>query len=95
MFFFAYTLSLLLQAQQEALKRKFRVAILLVHCTPVVSTMNLFLFTHEDSLDIYVKRYISKRIKTMYMSDLGFSLFSDGMFFQHNSFVTLKLIRIY
>ena len=52
------------KTQQEAIRRKFRVAIRLVHRVPFINTANLFLFTHEDPLDKYVKRYISKRLKT-------------------------------
>jgi hypothetical protein len=36
--------------------------------------------TNEHSLDFYVKQYIKKRLKYMYTTDLGRSLFLDDIF---------------
>ena len=65
----------------EALRKKFRVAIRLIHHAPFIRATDLFSFTHEDPLDKYVIRYISKRLKNMYSSDLGSSLFLEDIFF--------------
>jgi hypothetical protein len=67
---------------QEAFRRKFRVAIRLVHRAPFVSSADLFTFTREEPLDNYVKRYISRRLKKIYSSDLGSSLFLEDIFFR-------------
>jgi hypothetical protein len=69
---------------QDALRRKYRVAVRLIHRAPFVSAANLFTFTREEPLDNYVKRYISKRLKKMYCSDLGSSLFLEDIFFWDN-----------
>ncbi len=45
---------------------------------------NLFVFTSEDPLDNYVKRYIKKRLKNIYATDLGSSLFLEDVFFWDN-----------
>jgi hypothetical protein len=66
---------------QEAFRRKFRIALRLIHRAPYVSTADLYTFTHEDLLDKYVKRYILKRLKKMYTSDLGSSLFMEDLFY--------------
>jgi endonuclease/exonuclease/phosphatase (EEP) superfamily protein YafD len=66
---------------QEALRRKYRVALRLVHQAPHVRSADLFTFTREEPLDNYVKRYISKSLKKMYSSDLGSSLFFEDIFF--------------
>ena len=89
--FFAYTFPhfawifpffpFLPQTHQEALRRKFRVAIRLVHRAPLVSATSLFSFTHEDPLDNYVKRYILIRLKNSFSSDLGSSQFVEDILF--------------
>ncbi len=66
---------------QQAFRRKFRVALRLIHRAPYVSTSDLYTFTHEEPLDKYVKRYILKRLKKMYTSDLGSSLFMEDFFY--------------
>ena len=40
-----------------------------------------FSCTHEGPLDNYVKRYILKRLKNIFSSDLGSSLFVEDIFF--------------
>jgi hypothetical protein len=92
--FFAYTFPhfawifpffpFLPRKQQDLLRSKFRVAIRLIHRAPFVSAANLLAFTHEVSLDLYVKRYIVKRLKNIYLTDLGFSLFLEDVFFWDN-----------
>jgi hypothetical protein len=67
--------------QREALNRKFRVAIRLVHRATYVSAKDLFQYTGEVPLGTYVQRYISKRLKNIYRSDLGHSLFLEDIFF--------------
>jgi hypothetical protein len=92
--FFAYTFPhfawifpffpFLPHSQQDRFRSKFRVAMRLVHRAPFVSATNLFAFTKEDTLDLYVKRYIVKRLKNMYSTDLGSSLFLEDVFFWDN-----------
>jgi hypothetical protein len=75
---------LLPATQQEAFRRKFGVAIRLIHRAPFVSAADLFSFTREEPLDNYVKRYISKRLKKMSSSDPGSSVFLQNIFFWDN-----------
>ena len=89
--FFAYTFPhlawlfpffpFLPRMQQEAVRRKFRVAMRLIHRVPFLSSSNLFSFIKEETLDSYVKRYITRRLKKMFLSDLGSSLFLTDIFF--------------
>ena len=65
---------------QEALRRKYRVALRLVHRAPFVGADVLLTFTREQPLDNYVKRYIAKRLKKMCFSDLGSSIFLEDVF---------------
>ena len=71
--FFAYTFPhspwifpffpLLAQTQQQILQQKFRVGLQLVYRCPFVSAQNLYSFTLEHSLEFYVKKLYSKKIK--------------------------------
>ena len=89
--FFAYTFPhlawlfpffpFLPRLQQEALRGKFRVGMRLIHRVPFLSSLDLFPLIKEEPLDNYVKRYISKRLKKMSLSDLGTSLFYTDTFF--------------
>ena len=72
---------LLPHSQQEMLRRKYRVAIRLVHRAPFVNAKDLFAVTGERPLDDYVKKYIERRLKNMYSTDLGSSLFLEDLFF--------------
>ena len=72
---------LLPTSQQQVFQRKFRVALRLVHRCPYVSASNLLTMTSEHSLDFYVQQYIKKRLKFMYTTDLGRSLFLDDIFY--------------
>ena len=69
---------------QEVLRRKYRVAMRLVHRAPFVRAQDLFTLTREQPLDNYVKRYIEKRLKKMGTSDLGHSLFLEDVFLWDN-----------
>jgi hypothetical protein len=66
---------------QECLRRKYNVAVRLVHRVPFVRTKDLFALTGEVPLDNYVKNYIEKRLKNIYSTDLGTSLFLEDVFF--------------
>jgi hypothetical protein len=57
------------------------VAIRLVHRAPFVNTADLFMFTQEAPLDNYVNRYILKRLKKLYSSDLDSSSFMEDIFY--------------
>ena len=71
--FFAYTFPyfawifpffpLLAQTQQQILQEKFCVGLQLVYRCPLVSAQNLYSFTLEHSLEFYVKKLYSKKIK--------------------------------
>ncbi len=67
--------------QQEALRRKYRVGIRIVHRAPFVRSADLSTFTGEAPLDNYVRKYIRNRLKKIYSSDLGSSLFLEDLFF--------------
>jgi hypothetical protein len=69
------------KTQREALNRKFRVAIRIVHRCPFVSADDLFSVTREKPLETYAQRYIKKRSEKMYKSDLGGSLFLEDIFY--------------
>jgi hypothetical protein len=68
-------------SQQEWLRRKYRVALRLVHRAPFVSSKDLCALTGEVPLDNYVKKYIEKRLKNLYSTDLGNSPFLEDVFF--------------
>ena len=88
--FFAYTFPhfawvfpffpLIPKTQQKILREKFRVALRLVHRCPFTSTRNLHTMTNEHPLDYYVSHYIERRLKAMYTTDLGRSLFYEDLF---------------
>jgi hypothetical protein len=69
------------KTQREALDRKFRVAIRAVHRCPYVSAKDLFSVTQEEPLEVYVQRYIKKRLENIYKSDLGRSAFLEDLFY--------------
>ena len=69
------------KTQREALDRKFRVAIRIVHSCPFVSADGLFMVTKEEPLEKYAQRYIKKRLKNIEKSDLGLSVFFDDIFY--------------
>jgi hypothetical protein len=89
--FFAYTFPhfawlfpffpLLPESQQQSLQQKFRVGLRMVHRCPFVSARNLYTMTNEQSLDVYVKQYIQKRMSSIHTTDLGRSLFYNDIFF--------------
>ncbi len=68
-------------AQREALNRKFRVAVRIVHRYSFASTHDLFIVTNENPLETYVQRFIKKRLEKIYKLDLGNSLFLEGIFY--------------
>lgn len=72
---------LLPRTHQEALRRKFRVAIRLIHRAPFVDKDNIHQFTGESTLEYYVSRYIKKRLKKLSSSDLSGSLFIEDIFY--------------
>ncbi|CAM2707658.1 unnamed protein product [Rotaria socialis] len=88
--FFAYTFPhfawlfplfpLLPVSQQHVLEQKFRVGLRLVHRCPFVSAHNLLKVTSEQPLQFYVKKYIQRRLKTMFITDLGSSAFYEDIF---------------
>lgn len=88
--FFAYTfphfawlfplVPILPESYQLLLQQKFRVGLRLVHRTPFISAHNLFELTKEQPLQFYVKNYIRKRLKSIFTTDLGRSLFYDNIF---------------
>jgi hypothetical protein len=69
------------KTQREALDRKFRVAIRTVHRCLFVSAKDLIMVTQEEPLEVYVQRYIKKRLENIYKSDLGRSTFLEDIFY--------------
>ena len=88
-FFFAYAFPhfywlfpffpFLPETQEEAIRRIFRVAIRLIHRATFVDAAQLCAYTQKDPLDSYVMRYISKRLNSLYTSDVGSSLFLEDI----------------
>jgi len=66
---------------QEALKRKFRVGIRIIHRCLSVSASDLFSFVKERPLESYVTAYLQKRLLKAYKTDLGESLFINDIFY--------------
>ena len=69
------------QTQQEQLRRKYRAALRLVHRAPIVKAKDLFALTGEIPLDMYVKKYLERRLKNIYSTGLGTSLCLENLFF--------------
>ncbi len=69
------------KTQREAVDRKFRVAIRIVHRCPFVSAADLFTVTNEEPLEKYAQRYIKKKLMSINKTDLGHSAFFDGIFY--------------
>jgi len=69
------------KTQREALNRKFRVGIRIVHRCPFVSAEDLVTVTKKKPLEFYAQRYIKKRLLNMYKSDLGRSLFLEDLYY--------------
>ena len=69
------------KTQKEALNRKFRVAIRIVHRCPFISAEDLFILTKENHMEMYVKRYLNKRLQKIYKTDLGRSSFLEDIFY--------------
>ena len=69
------------KTQKELLQRKFRNGLRLVHRCPFARGKDLLRITNEESLEGYVKRYITKRLERIDRSDLGRSLFHNDIFY--------------
>lgn len=69
------------KTQKELLLRKFRKGLRLVHRCPFVKARHLFETTNETHLEVYVKRYIQKRLNKIEKTDLGRSTFYDDVFY--------------
>ena len=66
---------------KDVLNRKFRVAIRIIHRCSFVSAEDLFTLTKENPMEVYVKRYINKRLQNIYKTDLGRSSFLEDIFY--------------
>jgi len=69
------------KTQKELLQRKFRNGLRLIHRCPFARGKDLLRITNEESLEGYVKRYITKRLERIEKSDLGRSLFYNDIFY--------------
>ena len=72
---------LLPKTQKEILKRKFRVAMRLVHRCQYIPEHMLFETLKENTLDFYVKKFIVKRLEQMPKSDLRKFPFYNDVFY--------------
>lgn len=72
------------RTQQELLRRKYRVGLRLIHRCPFIDADEIYKLTKEKSLDFYVCKYLKKRLKNIYTSDLGRSPFYDDIFYWEN-----------
>ena len=70
------------KTQREALDRKFRVGIRIVHRCPYVKAEDLFTVTKQKRFKIYVQKYIKKRLENLYKSDLSRSPFFEDIFYR-------------
>ena len=66
---------------QEALKRKFRVGIRIIHRCLSVSATDLFSLVKERPLESYVTAYLQRRLLKAHKTDLGESLFINDIFY--------------
>ena len=72
------------QSQQELFRRKYRVGLRLVHKCPFVDSAEIYKLTKEKTLEFYVCKYLKKRLKKIYTSDLGHSPFYNDIFYWEN-----------
>ncbi len=66
---------------QEALKRKFRVRIRIIHRCLSISASDPFSLVKERPLESYVTAYLEKRLLRAYKTDLGELLFINDIFY--------------
>jgi hypothetical protein len=69
------------KTQRDALDRKFRVGIRIVHRCPYVEAKDLFSVTNEKTLKFYAQKYIKRGMEKMHKSDLGRSIFLEDIFY--------------
>jgi len=60
------------------------VGIRIVYRCPYVSATDLFIITQEKQLETYVQRYLKKRLRKIYQTDLGNSLFLEDLYYWDN-----------
>lgn len=68
-------------SQQNLLRRKYRVGLRIIYRCYELPTNELHTFTQEKELDYYIKKYINKRLKRIYKSDLSSSFFLSDLDF--------------
>ena len=69
------------KTQKELLLRKFRNGLRLIHRCPFARAKDLLQLTNEKSLEVYVKKYVKKKLERIEKSDLGQSLFYNDVFY--------------
>jgi hypothetical protein len=92
------------KTQKELLLRKFRNGLRLIHRCPFARAKNLLQLTNEKSLEVYVKKYLKKRLERIEKADLVQSLFYNDIFYwdtfhknendQLGHFFRLKRVRL-
>jgi hypothetical protein len=65
---------------QNLLLRKYRVGIRLIHRCPFTTAEVIFDVTKEKPLELYVCKYLQKRLVNAHRTDLGCSLFYEDLF---------------
>jgi hypothetical protein len=71
---------LLQKSHQKILRRKFRVGLRIIHRSPFIAAHEIPLTLKERQLDSYVTSDLHKRLKRVYCTDLGESLFYNDLF---------------
>jgi hypothetical protein len=69
---------------QDLLRRKYRVGMRLIHRCPFTAAKDIFDVTKEKSLEVYVCKYLQKRLSNAHRTDLGQSLFYEDIFHWEN-----------
>ncbi len=72
---------ILQSAHREALKRKFRVGIRIIHRFLSTAATYLLALVKERRLEAYVTADLKKRLQKVHKSDLGKSLFINDIFY--------------
>jgi len=69
---------------QDLLRRKYRVGMRLIHRCPFAAAKDIFVVTKEKSLEVYVCKYLQKRLSNAHRTDLGQSLLYEDVFHWEN-----------
>jgi hypothetical protein len=66
--------------QQKRICSKYRVGLRLIHRCPFVDAVDIYDFTKEKSLELYICKYLQKRLANAYRTDVSCSPFCEDIF---------------